>query len=590
MYAYIHTFIEKRESHTLSELQPTEPIHVRLFFAPVYMNKNDYNEYLNWAKEPMCTEFHSLGKVPPTVTKESLLPPNTTTVQVGQIKYDFVLEAMDDYLNYLEFVRHTLHLEQQRPVFRMKSQHIESKSSEDTMLDLRISMTSKIIECSEINEKLPSFLLVHPPIPTTHDIYDLWFKILKLFPDRAAFYRQEQQQEPQILFKAASYCWIACYSEEDVQTHMNEKQPTLYQLSTGQLIAENPHYIFWEKVLGTDAMSLVKIQKSLTLNGPFLVKKEGEKVLEMRLTNAQLAIVQPFMTNPDIRPFSLDALYNLFATPANSKPLEDPLRSGRLVGVNTVGAYLRSATASLPRANESFPPISTPKQKDSKDPEGMDAYACAWESVKTIPKKTPDIESLKSRLQTLLHEFKASVPSQPSTIQISPTLFQHGFLLFLLHKQYNTRSNVVCDYTELIECFKESMELQISFDASYTTILYPLLAENTRWLDTVTPEGITILEAQVLLSIYQYPVEYKNSQQSLLFQLITKQFVQTLKREGRVGAKALWEGYLVFLRKYKLDYVGFFGTQQDFNDIVKDAGYERKRMAQGKVWLNMQLP
>jgi hypothetical protein len=151
------------------------------------------------------------------------------------------------------------------------------------------------------------------------------------------------------------------------------------------------------------------------------------------------------------------------------------------------------------------------------------------------------------------------------------------------------------DYSALIEYFKKTnMDLQeVPFSAANLTILYPLLANNTDFLEDATaPEGLSLLEARVLLSLYQYPLEYRNPQQQIqLFQLIVKEFAKTLKvsEEGRVAAKALWDAFLAFLRKHRLDYVGFFGTQQEFNEILKDQGWEQKRVAAGKVWLKMEL-
>jgi hypothetical protein len=636
MQVYIHTFIAKREAFNLSPLQLTEPIHVRLFFSPHYITKEDYQQYMEWLNSAdQCTEFHNLGAAPATLTKASLLPANAFATQVGAIKYDFMLEAQEDYLAYLEFVRQTLKLEVQRPVFRPQTKvTAESQAKQDLIPEHMITTNSKVVkqrqDVPHKDTELPTFLLVHPPLPIVyHELYFTWYKIAKEYVDRASFYRLEDPTitEPEILHPLG-YCWIVCNSLQKVSECMTKKSHALYQLSTGHLVEEKQYGHFWVTLLGTDAMPLVKIDTELSLQGLLLIKKRGEDVLETQITEAQLGIIRPFFTNKEIRPFSVSALYDLFARPGKTKPVIDSkaatIHPGQFqIGINDTGTMMRDALGNLvgentarainarlmkenkaninaPVACNSFntTDITDTTNTTNKAPDGLDAYACGWETIKeTTVEKRPEADVLRKQVQELIREFKESyAPLQsPPLMTISPTLFQHGFLLYILHKQKSTRSQTTMDYSALIEYFKKTnMDLQeVVFSAANLTILYPLLDNNTDFLEYSTaPEGLSLLEARVLLSLYQYPLEYQNPQQQIqLFQLIVKEFAKTLKvsEEGRVAAKALWDSFLAFLRKHRLDYVGFFGTQQEFNEILKDLGWEQKRVAAGKVWLKMEL-
>ncbi len=607
MQVYIHTFIATREAFNLSPLQPTEPIHVRLFFSPHHISKKDYCKYLGWINSAdQCTEFHTMGAAPATLTKASLLPPNAFATQVGVVKYDFMLEAQEDYLAYLEFVRQTLQVEAQRPVFRPFLKSEETKIPTDEWPTLaELAVTSKLVpEREDIpykDSELPTFLLLHPPEPSGgHAAYTLWLYALKQYADRAIFYRQEDAKatEPQLLAPMASHCWLICTKVSQIHDHVNKHKKSLYKTSSGHIVTEKLYDRVWGNVLGTEAMPQVTVELELSLQGPFLMKKQGAFVLETRLTEAQVAIVKPFFTKKELRPFNLPALYDLFAMPAFAKPFNAPtIRSTQLIGVNTVGAAIRAANDAGSNTTASNASNASTFRKETPAPEGTDAYACGWETIVSAPQKTAEPETLREQLSVLLKEFKEShapLPAPPS-LNVSPTLFQHGFLLYLLHKQQAVRSSSTINYGPIIEYYKKSkLDLQgFAFTAVNITVLWPLLAYNTDFLREVhCPEGLTLLEARVLLSLYQYPLEYRNPQQQVqLFHLVVRQFAEGIKvaEDGRVAAKALWEAFLAFLRKHRLDYVGFFGTQQEFNEILKELGWEQKRVAAGKIWLKMEL-
>lgn len=607
MQVYIHTFIATREAYNLSPLQPTEPIHVRLFFSEHHITSEDYRQYMEWAGAPeQFTEFHALGAAPTSLTKASLLPPNAIATQVGAVKYDFMLEAQEDYLAYLEFVRETLKVEAQRPIFRpfLKHTDIIQEPGVDGSLAYELGLTGTLIPSTKdipYDSELPTFVLVHPPNPEKrHNVYSLWFYVLKEYAEKGHFYRQEDAmaQEPQLKSFETSYCCRICTKLQDIVESVRRRGLALYQLTTSHLVADKPYIRFWGDVLGTEAMPLVKVQTELFLQGQFLRKRSGEAVMETQLTKAQLAILKPFFTNKDIRPFSIAALYDLFATPNVAKPLAVPvIRAGSFLDKNALCSVNPSGAFPANTVNPSSGNATT-SNKPHSDPAGLDTYACGWESVKTTPEKTPDVAELRKQLLTLIKEFKESVPPSDKYITIPKSnFFQLGFLLFLLNKQAGHRFTNV-DYQALIEQYKQSkMDLQgVEFTHAHQSILYPLLAPNTKFLEYASesfPVNMNDLEVRLIFSLFQYPLEYRNAEhQDIVYQIMIKEFAKALLKdeEGRVGAKALWDAFLLFLRKQKMDYVGFFGTQQEFNDIMRDLGWEQKRIAAGKVWLKMKLP
>lgn len=622
MQVYIHTFIATREAHNLSPLQPTEPIHVRLFFSEHHITTDDYRQYMEWAGAPeQLTEFHALGAAPASLTKASLVPPNSFATQVGTVKYDFMLEAQEDYLAYLEFVRQTLKVEAQRPVFRpfLKPTDVIQEPEVDAGLAYELGFTGTVVTSTkdiQHNSELPTFVLVHPPNPEKcHKVYSLWFYILKEYAEKGHFYRKEDAtaREPQLQSFETSYCWRICTKLQDVVESVKRWGSVLYQLTTGHLVAEKSYRYFWGDVLGTEAMPLVKVQTELSLQGPFLRKRSGEAIMETRLTEAQLSIVKQFFTNKDIRPFSIGALYDLFTKPNVAKPLTTPtIRAGAFLGKNTLGSM--NPRIELQDVNGVFPantvnPCSSETtsttNKNQNDPSGLDTHACGWEAVKTVPEKTPASGDVRQQLLTMIHAFKNGYTSYPTIpesmyssipVQDLQKLYQYGFLLYLIDQKYDQKSIEIStsDYQRMIDSYKQSnMDLQgVEFTHVHIMILYALLTKDTAFLEYILPTAES-LEMRLVFSLCKYAMEYRNPEHyTVVYQTMIKEFAKELTKDedGRVGAKALWDVFLLFLRKQKMDYVGFLGTQQEFNDVMRDLGWEQKRIAAGKVWLKMKLP
>lgn len=569
MHAYIHTFIPARAEATLAPLWPTEAIQVRLFLSPHRVTREAYTQYLAWLGcADQLTEWHDFGPVP--VTKETLLPPGSRPTQVGPIAYNFMLESLDDYTAYLEFVRQTLAVEAARPVFkpqaRMAAKAAEAAEAikDPFVIPLFQQVDDRIVESRQGLEGEPTFVLEHPAHPTeSHRAYGLWSWARSQFEDRAKFVRciTNTNKEPSLLYPVSRHCWMVCTTQEAILDYMATHQQILHELSTGHVVAERQagpwdRGTAWGKLVGTEAMPHVKIVTTLVLQGTIL-QKRGENMLEMQLTPEQLAMIRPFFECGER--FSLSALYALFAKPHTSRPPKLPTFVPDIPFRSPVNPSATEATI-----------------------EARDTFSCDWEVVKATAPVTPAAAKIREELQALQHEFRTSCPTDATaTEEVPPVAFQYGFLLYLLKRQAENRLE---DYRPHVDMYKQGMRLG-DFGPEHRPILTHLLAPNTEFLAPVAR-----LEQRILLSIYQYPVDLKVGYADL-FALVVKDFAaKGLKpAEGRVGAKAVWDAFLGYLRGHRLDYVGFFGSQHEFNDVLRDLGWEQKRMAAGKVWLKMEL-
>lgn len=570
MHAYIHTFIPTRTETILAPLWPTEVLQVRLFLSPHRVGREEYTQYLGWLGcADQLTEWHDFGQVPDTVTKASLLPPNIHSTQVGPIVYDFMLESLDDYTAYLEFVRQTLAIEAARPVFRPQARTTDAE--DPLVMPLFQQVDDRMVESREDLEDKPTFVLEHPAHPTeSHRAYGLWSWARNQFENRVQFYRRVTNcSEPSLLFPVSKHCWMVCKTTEAILDSMASHQHILHELSTGHVVTERQGRSMWDrgtalgKLVGTEVMPHVKIVTTLVLQDHVL-QKRGLDMLEMRLAPGQLAMIRPFFECRER--FSLAALYALFATPHTSRPAKLP-------------TFIPSSPVNPPTLTPTptFATGSTPE-----NPAARDTFSCDWEPVKTVTPVTPAAAKIREELLALQHEFRTSQPLDATAVEdVTAAAFQFGFLLYLLKRQADNRLE---DYRHHIDMYKQGLRPD-EFTAAHQPILTHLLASNTEFLAPVAT-----LEQRILLTIYQYPVELKVGQTDL-FVLVVKEFAtRGLKRgEGRVGAKAVWDAFLGFLRGHRLDYVGFFGSQQEFNDVLRDLGWEQKRMAAGKVWLKMEL-
>ena len=262
-------------------------------------------------------------------------------------------------------------------------------------------------------------------------------------------------------------------------------------------------------------------------------------MLEVELTPAQSEAIRPFFTRKELHPLSLESLYDIFTSNTAVRTVESTARVS------------------------------------AEEPTPNSADFSAWESVPTsrVVTETPE-------LNTLAQEFFGT----SQRISEGPSLFRHAFLLFLAHKQKTERH---LDYDRVIQKYvatNMAIDVPTNMTDTLLTHITALLSPNTEFLGDM-------LEMRVFLTLHEYPIEFRNPKQLEIFQFFIKEFHRTLKRseEGRVGAKVLWEAFLIYLRKYKLDFVGFFGSQTDFNEQLRELGWEQKRVAAGKVWMNMEF-
>jgi hypothetical protein len=142
---------------------------------------------------------------------------------------------------------------------------------------------------------------------------------------------------------------------------------------------------------------------------------------------------------------------------------------------------------------------------------------------------------------------------------------------------------------DLITYFKDTGMDMMNMKIPTTACLIPLLDKSlVKRMTPVDPKRL--LEVRVCLAMYRHPLAYKwSDNKSLLFRLVVQTFQMAHCGPSRqvMAASTLWGHWLTFLRQHDLEFAGMFGNQAEFNDIMRDLGWEQKRQASGKVWMNM---
>jgi hypothetical protein len=92
------------------------------------------------------------------------------------------------------------------------------------------------------------------------------------------------------------------------------------------------------------------------------------------------------------------------------------------------------------------------------------------------------------------------------------------------------------------------------------------------------------------ISLGDYEKEYKD----FIYSTVVAIFIahNTVREAGsRVGAQQLWEAFGIFLKENALIFpdVGSLGSQQMFKTAVESTGIQQKRLANGKVWMNVKM-
>ncbi len=551
MHVYIALYIPTPPTSSLHPLP--SPYYVRVFLSEFSISAEQYRTYLGFlGKSHHGSRFECVGSVPATFSRGSLLPQNATTITVDGVDYDFTLESEEEVLEYMKFVRTMAALESQRPVFRPRQEQALSVATETPLVFyVNIQQTGQQWN-DEYMTSIPSdeCVLLFEYTEQSNELFTQWKLIQQHFGSKLRYFIRHTQDSPKIMIRWRS-CWkVLNPTIPNIYTELRPQSTIIHQLNTGHLIheAENGS---WEMLLGTQVFPNVSIVSTLIMYRTWLTWKRPSQVLETWMREEERVILLELMNPEKKLMFSLEHAYGLFATNRHSKLTLPHLTS-----------------VSLPELT-SLKPMEVVQPVDKKEK--------LWDCIH--PVSAPDTSVYRKELKELLLEFEKTKegPLAPQEIQ------QYAFLLHLLQLAKD-RSR---DIDPVIKLFRQTkMDLQ-GTEVSLHQV-QSLLTSNTAFL-----EGEDVLEARVFLELFQSPLELRlPDQKTKLFQrLIHAYSAQCLRSmEGkRTPASQIWDGFLQFLRTKRLDYVGFFGSQMEFNEVMRELGWEQKRISTGKVWINMEL-
>lgn len=559
MHVYITLYIPTPPTSSSLSSIPS-PYYVRVFLSEFRITAEQYRMYLSFlGKSHHGSQIEWVGSVPATFSRGVLLPQEAKAITVDGIDYDFTLESEEEVLEYMKFVRTMVALESQRPVFKPRQEHAPSTTiNTDTTATphafyVNIQQTGQQWN-DEYITTIPSeeCVLLYEYTEKYNELYTQWLLIQQHFGSKLRYYIRQTEKTPQILIRWRS-CWkVLNPTIPNICAELRPQSMIIHQLTTGHLIheAENGS---WEMLLGTQVFPNVSIVSTLILYRTWLTWKRPTQVLETWLRDEERELLLELMNPEKKMIFSLEHAYGLFATNRHSK-----LSLPRIAPLSL----------SLP----SLPSLSTP---DNIQP--VDKKETSWDAIQ--PVKQPDASVYKKELKELLLEFEKTKEGPAA----HPEIQQYAFLLYLLQLAKD-RSR---DIDPVIKLYRQTkMDLQ-GTEVSIKQV-QSLLTQNTAFL-----EGEDVLEARVFLELFQSPLELRlPDQKTRLFQKLIQTYsahcLRTLEGK-RTPASQIWDGFLTFLRGKKLDYVGFFGTQMEFNENMRELGWEQKRISTGKVWINMEL-
>jgi hypothetical protein len=541
MHVYIPVYIPT-SSQTLHPLQ-----YFRVIVSEYELDKQDYITYLNCLGLPHhYFNFDSIGTVPTTFSRSLLIPKNVLPVHVEGMEYDFALEA-EDVPAYFDFVRTTVALENQRPAFKVRSKapktnSIHSLFSLHSIDSIRQTGQEWIGELSEIpvQEEVDPVLVFEYTNRNDSVEYAAKWQILQGYFGSKLRYYVKPADTPRIVWRTSPSLWTVV--EPTIPHITSLLRPhclTLHQLSTGHLIPEKADGS-WEMLLGTQVFPQVTIVSTLTLYKTYLIWKKPTQVLETWLYAEECMFLRQLMQSSFS--FSLEHAYGLFSSKRHSK-------------------------LSL---------TSTPQTIHTIQVQPVDKKESAWETIH--PAAQPDQAGVKKELRRLLLEFEDKLGGgEPLPMYLQ----QYAFLLYLL-QQSKDRSR---DLEPVIQLFQQT-KMDLQGIQIYEIQVQALLSPNTAFL-----EGE--LEARIFLELFQFPLEVRlPEQKTKLFQRLVHAFstqvIQSIEGK-RAASSQVWDAFLQFLRRKKLDFVGFFGSQMEFNEVLRELGWEQKRIAQGKVWIGMEI-
>lgn len=599
---YLHAYIPPQDASILATLSAPS-IFLRVFTAPVEITRNHYAQYLEFLGHPEhLTDFHDLGAVRDAAGIRAHLLAQQEGKEVDGIAYDIVLEDQQDYERYLTFARQTVKLEAERPVFAFSK---TTSSTTEPYRNVRVLPEGEGLDTVPNHEEPTLVLQLPAPAEPIHHVLAPWARgkptmgsnihcgrlmsapnrspILSAWSDIVKKYSTTQTvvhfychiatsdvaaDLPRIMVRVGN-AWEVC-DLTDIEKQLRVKGLFTCRLSTGHMLYDAEDV--WQQVLGKEAMPAVSIEESLELLGSKLTFKKGkkddkDKMLVATLSSEQTGAVMNILKNPALRPFCLESLYGLFGKPPAGLP------------PSSMKMRLLGATA-----------------KPTVIPEAVDTFASPWATFSQKPTPSPSYQDLHRMAVKLLADFKAWVPPPPPSSTSreeppSPTLFFIAFKLFVAKRAQEEKHEVTnhVDVLQYLDRCETPLDMG-TLEPHHAAHLCALLAPQAKILG----DGEEMLEMKLLLSLYANPLARASNRQhmSQLFEIVVKKFAELTmaRKEGlTVRSCTMWEAFISFLRQHRLDFVGFFGLQTTFNDILRDQGFEQKRLAAGKMWMNVAL-
>jgi hypothetical protein len=556
---------------------PTSPESslVRLFLMSS-CDKEKYKTYLETIGVPHvgkhCSTFQHLEYMPAHVTRESLLPNSRPgACVIDGIPYDF--EATKEQLNeYIQFVKTTGMLEQQRPKFDLPMPTKRSISIEEE------NWMANSEEIPSDGEEPQGDNVCILELHTDKDcsaIYPIWAEVTKM--PHMRFYVKTtphvvsfQNKLPWSILMETHRSWFTARSicpyetTEDIQTWIRETRlenarHTYYKLANGKVLEEKKERwsdFTWKEMMCVLGGPMVLETLHILASSVLLINTEGEVLLPLPIEVERLnkEVLKDFQVEDGILRLVLDGF----------KAVE----------------------------TKEIPPTQT------EEPTAMDDTECMWEQLKEEAKADQKPTDKRKQLRALLQEFRTpplltmGEKEEAAAFDALPiawndtSVYAYGFLVFLLKKYEADRSTEMAD---LITYFKDTGMDMMNVKIPSTACLIPLLDNSVvKRVAAVDPKRS--LEVRICLAMYRHPLAYKwSDNKSLLFRYAVQTFQMAHCGPSRysLAASTLWAHWIAFLRTHDLEFAGMFGNQAEFNDVMRDLGWEQKRQASGKVWMNM---
>jgi hypothetical protein len=586
------------------------------------------------------TNFYAFDEIPEGFQCNVLIPktkPHDSLTWNG-ITYDFSLKGDAQKNAYLSFVKETIFLEKRRPYFQVDAAEettIESAADslkqqfssifdttspksieaynehvfgedQESITDISRSIQalyqkSTVIESVEdLKSDDKFYILFHCNVNTTEcqKYIPVWNRLVDKFCKYMTFYVMNTYTNKKVLlewgFSGRSKSeWGNDTSEryciDFIHSQLNRRANTVHELSTGELLQEREDSL-WERVLGTYIFPSITIAKTLSLLDDRLSYKDiksGESST-IYLTTSQSGLLRTLLTTPEIGTFSLSHAFHLFSEQsgkpqlkvavANHSLSEPPVVPGNDAFRTLLRQQITSKSAGHPLHNEIL---------------GTNVQETVWGSIPESKKiQSRRIPNVVDELEEYESEFWDSKKTPVSDIpygQPNEKIFQYGFLLFLLKKQ---RSNRQLDLDKHIQqVLKSSYKITVPDPQPSIDVALQWVDESYEFLINLpTVSSDETLEMILLLSIYQHvqTSDWKVHKLAVFrFMIVAFCHFHLVQQTGtKVPASLLWEHFLLFLRSHQLDFVGFFGTQADFNEQLREQGFEQKRISSGKIWMD----